>query len=431
MTEQQKAEIVIVGGGLTGQIMAFALAHSGYDITCVDRPVRPESLQRDSRTTTIHAAGQRMLDALGIWRLCTPAPEPIRQIYVGADENTLDWPLTFTSEPNGSELVPMAYTVSNQALIDALKLHKPARRIKQIAADISSIDFSSETPSLQFENGEILSCDLVVGCDGVNSFTRQEAGLTLWPRTTNQKAIVTRITGEKHHNQAAYQRFLPNGPLAFMPLQDNELALVWSLGDAEADRLQAVDESGFEAALNVSFGTDLGHLTLSKSQGNMRQIWPLRPTIVPHFSSKGLVLAGDAAHALHPLAGMGFNLALADMAVLADILHESYRRGLPAGHTGNLSQYTHRRRAEVLAMSAVTEGLNRLFSYNLPGGAAGRNFYGAKHLSKLATIGMRLIGKSRLQTQISKLAMGGVLSPAKLLDGYLPDGHLPNNDLPN
>ena len=443
MTELQTADIVIVGGGLTAQIMARALAHSGYEITCVTRPAplaspaHSETRERDTRTTTIHAAGQRMLEALGIWALCTPKAEPITHIYVGADNVDHDWPLKFTSGTGTSSANmagtnsfgdkaaisanPMAYTVDNQALIDALATHKAAKDITTIEADITSIDFSSETPKLQLQTGTILSCDLVIGCDGAGSFTRQEAGLKMWPRTTNQKAIVTRIRAEHHHKQAAYQRFLPEGPLAFMPLKDNMLALVWSLSEARADALLAADDADFEAALNRDFGPELGHLSLSQTDDNIRQIWPLRPTIIPQLTAKGLVLAGDAAHALHPLAGMGFNLALADMAVLADILHDSYHRGLPAGHAANLSYYTHRRRPEILAMSAVTEGLNRLFSYN----ALGHNHYGAAHLSRLAILGMRLIGKSRLNTQISKLAMGGILSSAKLLDGILPDKHQP------
>lgn len=435
MTELQTADIVIVGGGLTAQIMSRALAYSGYEITCVTRPAHlaspahEEKREKDSRTTTIHAAGQHMLEALGIWALCTPKAEPITHIYVGADDVDLDWPLKFTSgrgtntSDNQSALSasPMAYTVDNQALIDALATHKAARDITTIEADITSIDFRSETPKLQLQTGATLSCDLVIGCDGAGSFTRQEAGLKMWPRTTNQKAIVTRIKAEHHHKQAAYQRFLPEGPLAFMPLQDNMLALVWSLSEARADALLAADDADFEAALNRDFGPELGYLSLSKTDDNIRQIWPLRPTIIPQLTAKGLVLAGDAAHALHPLAGMGFNLALADMAVLADILQDSYHRGLPAGHAANLSYYAHRRRPEILAMSAVTEGLNRLFSYNALGG----NHYGAAHLSKLAILGMRLIGKSRLNTQISKLAMGGILSPAQLLDGILPDGRQP------
>jgi len=283
-------------------------------------------------------------------------------------------------------------------------------------AEITSSEFAAETPLIYLSNGQNLSADLIIGCDGAGSFTRQEAGLTVWPRTTNQKALVARVTSELHHNQTAYQRFLANGPLAFMPLQDRELSLVWSLTETEADILFHVDRAEFEQALNTAFGDDLGQLALNDTDSGVRQIWPLRPTVVPQLTAKGLVLAGDAAHALHPLAGMGFNLALSDMAVLADILASGYGRGLSAGHAANLSQYAHRRRAEILALSAVTEGLNKLFSHK----SHAQKHIGAATVAKFAGLGMRVIGKSRLDTYLSKLAMGGILSPAALLDGNLP-----------
>lgn len=400
-------QIAIIGGGLAGQMMAQTLAGTGYDILLIDKPVDAAPVRADYRTTTIHAAGKRMLSALNIWQDLAIAPEPIEMIKAGQGQTETSWPLRFTAQSE-----PLAYTVHNQSLLDVVN----TTHIPKLHGHIEAIDFASSRPSWHFSDGSSGSADIIIGCDGARSFTRQQAGLPVWQRRTNQKAIVAHITAETHHKQIAFQRFLAEGPLAFMPLAGNQMSLVWSLSEASADRLLSCDSAEFEAELNAAFGSELGRLSLSDGVGGARQIWPLRPTIVPRLTSKGLILAGDAAHALHPLAGMGFNLALADMAVLADCLTSAKKRGLPANHASLISDYAYRRRPEILALSAVTETLNRLFSHH----ALAKNKFGAPQLATLAGWGMRIVGKSRLDKQISKLAMGGVLSRASLLDGHLP-----------
>ena len=410
MNRAVHSDIAIIGGGLAGQMMARTLSGTGYDVVLIDKPASAALYQTDYRTTTIHAAGKRMLDALGVWDKLAIAPEPIDFIKVGQNQTENRWPLCFSAQE-----IALAYTVQNQALADALKQY-PCTRQDGI---IDTIDFGADKPNWQFKDGTKGSADLIIGCDGANSFTRQQARLPVWKRHTNQTAIIAHIHAETHHKQTAFQRFLPEGPLAFMPLADNMLSLVWSLSEASAERLLSCDKKLFETELNAAFGPELGHLSLSDGEGGIRQTWPLRPTIVPHLTAKGLILAGDAAHALHPLAGMGFNLALADMAVLADCLVSAKQRGLIAGHNSILSDYAHRRRPEIVALSAVTEGLNRLFSHS----STTKNRFGARQIATLAGWGMQLVGKSRLDTQISRLAMGGVLSPAQLLDGKLPWAH--------
>ena len=407
MAEIVDTQIAIIGGGLTGQMMAHALAGTGYDILLIDKPQDKAASISDYRTTTIHAAGKRMLEALNIWQKLDIDAEPITSIKVGQDNEARAWPLRFQSETE-----PMAYTVHNQSLLQASSCSSAS----QLYGHITSIDFSTSRPTWHFDDGRRGIADILIGCDGARSFTREQAGLPVWNRQTNQKAIIAHVSAEKHHNQTAFQRFLPEGPLAFMPLSGHHMSLVWSLSEISADRLFSCDKPQFEFELNTAFGTELGRLSLTDDASGTRQIWPLRPTIVPQLTTTGLILAGDAAHALHPLAGMGFNLALADMAVLADCLTSAHKRGLPAGHAAILAQYTHKRRAEIFALSAVTEGLNRLFSYE----SKPKKSAPALHMARLAGWGMRLFGKSRLDQQISRLAMGGVLSRAALLDGHLP-----------
>ena len=412
--EKTHSDIVIVGGGLTAQLMVQIAAKTGYDVLWIAPPAAPSTPSADRRTTTIHAAGMQMLDALGLWQDIGSAPTPICQIKVADNHDDDSWPLQF-----GAADQIMAYTVDNATLSAAIDRADHAD-INRIHTRINTIRFDGTHPCWQAEDGQSGTADLVIACDGARSFIREAAGLSVSMRPAHQTAIIARIESEKPHQHTAFQRFLPDGPLALMPLAAQQSALVWSLTTAKAEQLMAADDDAFTDDLNAAFGSDLGWLSLVQNteddKAGTRQSWPLQPRFVPQITAPGLVLAGDAAHALHPLAGMGFNLALADMAVLADCLMEGRRLGLAASHPALLKSYRKGRRTEILALSAVTEALNRMFSHHSMAGEA----FSSPLLAIMAGAGMRLFGKSRLTTQIQQLAMGGILAKAQLLQGKLP-----------
>ena len=247
-------------------------------------------------------------------------------------------------------------------------------------------------------------CQLVVACDGANSKMRDFASIRTFGEPHRQTAIVANLTSELAHRNTAFQRFLPKGPIALMPHGVQRLSLVWTLPKNEAAKILTLDEDSFSRLVVTSFGTTLGELKLN----GPRLSWPIKPVISRKMTSPHLILAGDAGHAIHPLAGQGFNLALGDAAVLADCLANAYGRGLNAGHSSVLREYAARRRLEVTTMTAITSGLNQLMSFQ-------------PTIAKVAGVGMGLINHSPLKTLLKKTAMGGLLARASLLEGHLPE----------
>jgi len=404
-------DIIVVGGGLTGVMMALTLSHGPFSVAHINRQA-PAGHRDSVRTITINAAGKRMLDALGVWAPLADCITPINQVKVadapgrrrfGARRQSA-FPLGWQDSAE-----PMAYVVPNDRLLLALEAQLRTRDVRVIANQIvTGFTPADGSALIQTEDddgsaGE-LACRLAVGCDGRSSTLRQSTKIRHHNLPHQQTAIVAIVTAMRSHENTAYQRFLRGGPIALMPMQDNQLSLVWTLPKADAGALLDADVETFNAACNDAFGDELGKLELVSD----RLSWSLQPSFVTKPATSNLVLAGDAAHAILPLAGQGYNLALADAAVLLDILHEAYSRGLPAGHVSVCSEYVARRRAEVATMSAATVGLNTLFS-KMPHGVEG-----------LAGLGMVLLDRFPAKSLFAEMAKGGNLTKARLLDGDLP-----------
>ena len=409
-------DVAVVGGGLTGVMMATALSHTGLDVALVDRD-NGMITDTDERTTTINAAGARMLTALDVWdRLATP-PAPIRRIAIAEGAPPTGLAARRRAQTDLSwqtDAAPMAFVVGNMTLRAALGDSIAQRPVTQFrgssvsawqagddAAELTLADINGTADS---GGASSLHAALVVACDGARSHLAEVAGLGLRETRQTQTAIVTILEAERHHDDTAFQRFLQTGPFALMPLDGTRLSLVWTLPNAEAERLLAVDDTAFEAACLTAFGTGLGYLRLA----GRRLAWPLRPSWRRRITAPGLILAGDAAHAIHPLAGQGYNLALADAAVLADLLVENARRGLPASHMSLRRAYAAARWRERAAMTTATSGLNNLFS-NAPAG-----------IRRLAGVGFTMLDRLPVKSVFSDIAAGGQLAEAALLEGRLP-----------
>jgi 2-octaprenyl-6-methoxyphenol hydroxylase len=412
-------DVAVVGGGLTGMMMAVALSYSLAGtadkpaLILIDRSNesdRPTG-SADQRTTTIHAAGKAMLARLGIWARLDQAPTPIHRIKVaegwprdGGLARRRKAPFRLDWHDDGSA---MAYVVDNNDLSQALRRTLESRPIHYLTgAEMTGfIPGNGGTAArVELAGKPAVISHLVVACDGAKSPLRQLAGLPCYPESHRQTAIVTNLSVERDHDNTAFQRFLPSGPLALMPFGPHRMSLVWSVDNTEADRLYALDEADFAAAVYAAFGPSLGGIQAP----NTRRLWPLIPAIMPKLTGDQLVLAGDAGHVIHPLAGQGYNLALGDAAVLADSIAAATARGLTAGHLSVRRDFVAERQAEIRAMSAVTSGLNRLMS-------------GPPRLAKLAGAGMALVNASPLKPLLEQAARGGHLSRASLLEGRLPD----------
>ncbi len=212
------------------------------------------------------------------------------------------------------------------------------------------------------EGGQQLRAPLIVAADGRNSPAREAAGIKLvgWPY--DQKGLVATVEHDLPHNGRAEEHFTPSGPFAILPLPGSRSSLVWSERTEEADRMMAMDDESFLAELRLRFGSHLGEVRLISG----RHAYPLAMFIADRFTGPRLALVGDAAHVLHPLAGLGFNLGLRDVAALAECIHDAAALGLDIGNEAVLERYAVWRRFDTVATGAAMDGMNRLFANTNP-----------------------------------------------------------------
>ncbi len=273
--------------------------------------------------------------------------------------------------------------------------------------EILSVDQSDGVVNCSYKNIETgeefkTNSKYLLACDGANSAIRESAGLRSTSMAANQEAIVARINLNRLHHNFAVQRFLPDGPLALMPIRTQEAALVWSLSKTKSANIFNLSEGEFKRKIINALGDSFKKITLCSE----KKIWGLKPSVTRSMGRPGLILAGDSNHSIHPLAGMGFNLALADVAVICDCLSSAKKNGLSFSHPSILSEYRARRRLEVEAIIALTQGLNRLFSYN--------SFKFKTFPSSFTNIGLGIMDSLPIKKHLAKIAAGGVLTSASL-----------------
>ena len=216
--------------------------------------------------------------------------------------------------------------------------------------------------SVTLEDGSSLSARVLAGCDGRQSQVATRAGIGRMGWDYRQTALVCAIEHERPHHGIAHQFFMPPGPLAILPLPGNRSSIVWSENRAAAEAISALDAPGYLAALRPRFGDFLGEIALAGA----RFSYPLGLSLAESFTAPRIVLVGDAAHGIHPLAGQGLNLGLRDVAALAEVLAEAFRRGQDIGAADTLETYQRWRRFDTALLVGATDGINRLFSNDNP-----------------------------------------------------------------
>ena len=399
-----KTQILVTGTGLTAKVMCAALDYFNFEYTQL---IPARGYNTDTRTTTINLASQRMLSHLNLWSFSSEVSTKITEILVSQrkfgkdcfEKNDKSASLCFSLDGE-----PMAWTVENSSLLQSCyerSLQSPSQICFYEQA--LSFDFSSQNVSVSDIKGDEWHAELLIACDGVNSQARSAAGLRSTSLVANQKAIIARINLNHFHNNKAFQRFLPDGPIALMPVKAQEAALVWSLTNTVADSMFEMSESEFTQQVRNALGDGFSQLTMSSKRG----IWPLNPSITRSMGKQGLLLAGDSGHSVHPLAGMGFNLALADIAVICDCLDTARKNGLSFWHASLLAEYQAKRRVEIEAVIGVTQGLNRLFSH--------KSFRLQLLPSGVIDFGLGVMDVLPIKKQLTKIAAGGVLTSASLL----------------
>jgi len=372
----EQVDVVIVGGGMVGLTLACALRDSHLRVVVIERrePEVRTSLGLDCRVSAIVQGNVRILQGLGAWSRLAPDATPIEQMRIWDDQHAGG--IRFDALEIGQPV--LGYLVENSRLQQALQ--QTLDDIVELCcpAEIVRLTFEPEHVRLELKDGRRLQTRLVVGADGGRSWVRAQAGIDCLSRDYGQQGIVATVRPQLPHRHIAYQRFLPTGPLAMLPMRDGLCSIVWSNANAQADALMGMDDHAFLAALNEAFGPVLGEIV----EVGARAAFALRAQLARHLVRPRLALIGDAAHTIHPLAGLGVNLGIRDAMVLAQEIVDAARFGEDWGAMSVLRRYLHQRLPDVLAVMGGMETFHRLFTARLPG------------LHLLRGIGMRAVGNS-------------------------------------
>jgi len=352
-------DLLIVGGGMVGATIACALGDTPLRIGVIETAESPLELpqQFENRVSAITRATEQVFVAVGAWQGMVErrlfAYEKMH-VWDATGSGHIDFDCAEIGEPN------LGYIVENRVILAAL-LERMAEfnNIELICpAQVATLGRNAEQVTLGLEDGRHLSARLVVGADGANSWVREQAGITTTGWAYEQTAVVATIKTSKSHQAACWQRFMPAGPLAFLPLPDGYSSIVWSTSPERAAALMALPESAFLDELQLAFGDRLGRMESTGPRG----AFPLVLRHANSYSAERLVLAGNAAHAIHPLAGQGLNLGVSDAAALAEVLLEAHANKQDIGELSVLRRYERWRKADNVAVMAAMDGFKRLFS---------------------------------------------------------------------
>lgn len=357
-------DIIIVGGGMVGSALACALAQGGLTVALVETRA-PDThwplSGHDIRTSAITRASQQIFENLGAWagmreRRVTPYHE--MRVWDSNGSGHIHFDCAEIAEPD------LGYIIENRVIQAALwerTQHFPSIQ-RFCPAEASQITWGADAVCLVLGGGKKLSGKLLVGADGARSWVRQQAGIDTRGWAYQQHAVVTVVKTEHHHQYTCWQRFDADGPLAFLPLDGHYSSIVWSTRPEYAEHLLAMSEADFLLALQQSFGDALGNML----ECGPRAAYPLKLTHATTYAGNRLALVGDAAHTIHPLAGQGVNLGLADAATLAEISLSAHARGADIGHPMLLRRYERTRKGANWEMQLAMDAFKRGFGSNDP-----------------------------------------------------------------
>ncbi len=368
MTKANQADVAIIGGGMIGLTQALALAAHGITSHVIDRadPAVMMGDGFDGRTSAISSSSFKMLEAIGLGDVLVGKGCPIAKIWVsdGLKPGALDF---VPGEEDGYlgqmfENRLLRRTLYSAAMASPhIHLHMQATITEKICDEGGCI--------ITLDGGTQLSAALLIVAEGRASQTREDIGIKIAQWQYDHAAIVGAITHEKPHNNIAYEIFYPTGPFAVLPMLDNEAgqhrsAIVWSQTRGDAPAYMKMGARAFAAELEKAMGHMLGHVELAAPLAS----YPLGFHHASQITAQRLVLIGDSAHGIHPIAGQGLNLGLRDVAALTEVLVDGMRLGLDFGDAQLLTRYGRWRSIDTLMVAVATDTLNRLFS--IPGKAA-------------------------------------------------------------
>jgi 2-octaprenyl-6-methoxyphenol hydroxylase len=388
-----RADVIIFGGGMIGLALASALDSSGLSAIVVDPadPAPRSTSAFDGRTSAVSSSSMRMLQVIGVADHLPEAGCPIRKIAVadGLEPGGLDF--------ESDEDEPLGFMHENRNLRAALQTRAEAGKNLWLLwkSRVAEVDRGDHGVVVKLEDGRALAAPLLVAADGRNSATREAAGINMARWKYAHQAIVSVIRHERPHDHVAYEIFYPTGPFALLPMNDSgktrRSAIVWSVPEEDAAGWLALNDEEFAAEAEAAMGGVLGKIAMLAP----RSSFPLGFHHAAQLVARRLALVGDAAHAIHPIAGQGLNLGFRDVAALAQVLVEGARLGLDLGDQQLLDRYQRWRSLDALSVAFATDTLTRI--YSVPG----------KTASAIRRFGMGLVGRiSPLRDRLMSEARG-------------------------
>ena len=369
------ADVIVVGGGMAGATLALALRSGGLHPILVERAPMSDQWEEtfDGRASAIAFSAFRQWRTLGLGARLEPHAQRIEQILVtdgrapGAAAPPA--PSPFALRFDSAEIAerahgePLGYMLENRRIRVALAQALAETDIRVLApASLAALEVEAGYVTARLADGRAVTAPLAVAADGRGSQARKMAGIGVvgWPY--RQSGVVATVDLERPHEGVAHEHFLPSGPFAILPLTDNRASLVWTEGRDQAKALMAASPEAFQAYLDRRFGEFLGRATAQAGRFN----YPLVLELAERMTALRLALLGDAAHAVHPIAGQGLNLGLKDIAALAQVLVDARRLGEDIGSELVLERYARWRRFDNVMLAAATDGFTRLFSNDNP-----------------------------------------------------------------
>jgi 2-octaprenyl-6-methoxyphenol hydroxylase len=357
----ERYDLIIQGGGLTGLALAAAVGGAGARVLLVEERPIPSTTTAlfDGRVTAIARGTQQALATVGAWDAMAGAAEPILEIEVGEQGS----PITVHYDYRDVGDEPLGYIVPNQDIRLALlrALERCPDVVIRAPATITAMTRDAHRVEAELAGRSRVRGSLLAVCEGRFSKTRDALGIGARRWAYHQTGLVCTLAHELPHDGKAIERFFPDGPFAMLPLPGDRSSIVWALDDSLAAGVKALDDRAFTAEVQERFGDQLGRLTL---EGH-RWSYPLVLVWSDQYTAERAVLVGDTARGIHPIAGQGWNLAMRDVASIAEIVVDRLRLGLDPGAPEALQRYAAWRSFDSLALVAVTDGINRLFANDI------------------------------------------------------------------
>ena len=374
--EMVSPDILIVGAGVAGLSLATALGREGFHVTVIDGASRPQLPTTDRaiadwdlRVSALTPSSIAFLEGLGAWS-AIPANRTGcytgMRVWDGHGSGRIRFNASEVNAPYLGHIVENRLTL--QALLQCAETCPGVDVLWECAMETMTHTHSGW--EIRCQDGSTFCAPLTVGADGARSRVREWAAMPTRQWSYDQNAIVGTVALTSHHQDACWQAFLDSGPLALLPLADQDkVAIVWSLDERQHEQTAALSDAAFLSALNRALGCDAPEAVAV----GPRASFPLRQSHAVDYVDQGLVLVADAAHSIHPLAGQGINLGLSDVRVLAEELTAGKAKGLAVDNPVSLKRYQRQRKTENLAMMAAMEGFKRGFGSQNPLAVIARN----------------------------------------------------------